>query len=87
MKARVLVCDDKENFTKLFRRILPEDRFDVVTAEDGSRALGLIAADEFDHFADLFFGQLITKGGHRQFAVGDLVVDFLLAFLCRRAES
>ena len=26
-KARVLVCDDKENFTKLFRRLLPEDRF------------------------------------------------------------
>ncbi len=48
MKARVLVCDDKENFTKLFRRILPEDRFDVVTAEDGTRALGLVAAGDFD---------------------------------------
>ena len=48
MKARVLVCDDKENFTKLFRRILPEDRFDVTTAEDGTRALGLVSAGDFD---------------------------------------
>ena len=48
MKARVLVCDDKENFTKLFRRILPEARFDVTTAEDGTRALGLVAAGDFD---------------------------------------
>ncbi len=48
MKARVLVCDDKENFTKLFRRILPEDRYDVTTAEDGSRALALVAAGDFD---------------------------------------
>ena len=48
MKARVLVCDDKENFTKLFRRILPDDRFDVTTAEDGARALALVAAGDFD---------------------------------------
>ncbi|MEJ7598388.1 MAG: sigma-54 dependent transcriptional regulator [Kofleriaceae bacterium] len=48
MKARVLVCDDKENFTKLFRRILPEDRYDVTTAEDGARALALVAAGDFD---------------------------------------
>ncbi|HLL23382.1 MAG TPA: sigma-54 dependent transcriptional regulator [Kofleriaceae bacterium] len=48
MKARVLVCDDKENFTKLFRRILPEDRFDVTTAQDGTRALGLVSAGDFD---------------------------------------
>jgi DNA-binding NtrC family response regulator len=47
-RARVLVCDDKENYTKLFRRILPADRFDVTTAEDGSRALALVAAGEFD---------------------------------------
>ena len=47
-RARVLVCDDKENFTKLFRRILPEDRFDVTTAADGERALALIAATAFD---------------------------------------
>ncbi|MFN0253867.1 MAG: sigma-54-dependent transcriptional regulator [Kofleriaceae bacterium] len=48
MKARVLVCDDRENFTKLFRRILPEDRFDVTTAEDGARGLALVAAGDFD---------------------------------------
>ena len=48
MKARVLVCDDKENFTKLFRRILPLERFDVTTAEDGHRALALVAAGDFD---------------------------------------
>ncbi|MCA9674144.1 MAG: sigma-54-dependent Fis family transcriptional regulator [Dehalococcoidia bacterium] len=45
---RVLVCDDKENYTKLFQRILPDDRFEVVTAGDGARALGLLAASEFD---------------------------------------
>ena len=48
MKARVLVCDDKENFTKLFRRILPDDRYEVTTAEDGNRALALVAAGDFD---------------------------------------
>lgn len=48
MKARILVCDDKENFTKLFRRILPADRYDVTTAEDGARALALVAAGDFD---------------------------------------
>ncbi|MBA3540628.1 MAG: sigma-54-dependent Fis family transcriptional regulator [Deltaproteobacteria bacterium] len=48
VKARVLVCDDKENFTKLFRRILPEDKFDVTTAEDGGRSLALVAAGDFD---------------------------------------
>lgn len=47
-RARVLVVDDKENYTKLFRRILPEDRFDVTTAEDGERAIGLTTAAPFD---------------------------------------
>ena len=47
-KARVLVCDDKENFTKLFRRLLPEDRFDVTTAGDGARAIALVGAGNFD---------------------------------------
>jgi DNA-binding NtrC family response regulator len=47
-RARVLVCDDKENFLKLFRRILPEDGYDVTTAMDGSRALGLLAVTGFD---------------------------------------
>ena len=48
IKARVLVCDDKENFVKLLLRILPEDRFDVTTAGDGARALALLAAGDFD---------------------------------------
>ncbi|MEZ4403219.1 MAG: sigma-54 dependent transcriptional regulator [Kofleriaceae bacterium] len=47
-RARVLVVDDKENFTKLFRRLLPDDRFDVTTACDGARALALIVAGDFD---------------------------------------
>jgi len=47
-RARVLVCDDKENFLKLFRRILPEERFDVTGASDGDRALALLAATDFD---------------------------------------
>jgi DNA-binding NtrC family response regulator len=48
IKARVLVADDKENFIKLIRRILPEDRFDVTPAEDGARAMALLAAGGFD---------------------------------------
>jgi DNA-binding NtrC family response regulator len=47
-RARVLVCDDKENFLKLFRRILPDDRFEVLTASDGDRALALLAATDVD---------------------------------------
>jgi DNA-binding NtrC family response regulator len=47
-KARVLVADDKENFVKLIRLILPEDRFDVTSASDGARALALLGADDFD---------------------------------------
>jgi DNA-binding NtrC family response regulator len=46
--ARVLVCDDKENYTKLFRRLLPEDRYQVITAEDGARAIALVGAGDFD---------------------------------------
>jgi len=41
--ARILVADDKENITKLFRRILPAD-YDVITAEDGTRALALVTS-------------------------------------------
>ncbi len=48
IKAHVLVADDKENIVKLIRRILPEDRFDVTTAEDGARAMALLAAGSFD---------------------------------------
>ena len=47
-RTRVLVCDDKENFTKLFQRILSADRYDVSTAGDGARALGLVVAGSFD---------------------------------------
>jgi len=43
----VLVVDDKDNIVKLLARILTPE-FDVTTAEDGTRALGLIAATEFD---------------------------------------
>ncbi len=46
-RSRVLVVDDKDNIVKLLTRILSPE-FDVTTAEDGTRALGLIAASEFD---------------------------------------
>jgi DNA-binding NtrC family response regulator len=45
--ARILVADDKENIPKLFRRLLPQD-YEVVAVEDGTRALALIGASEFD---------------------------------------
>ena len=46
-RARILVVDDKDNIVKLLQRILSPE-FDVLTAEDGTRALGLIAAQELD---------------------------------------
>lgn len=46
-KPRVLVADDKDTILSLFGRIL-SDRFDVVTAADGQRALGLALNDDFD---------------------------------------
>ena len=45
--ASVLVVDDKDNIVKLLARILSPE-FDVTTANDGTRALALIAAREFD---------------------------------------
>jgi DNA-binding NtrC family response regulator len=45
--ARVLVVDDKENMRKLLARILADD-YAVETAEDGARALSLVATREFD---------------------------------------
>ena len=45
--ARVLVVDDKDNIVKLLARILAPE-FEVATASDGTRALALIAAHEFD---------------------------------------
>jgi two-component system response regulator AtoC len=46
-RARVLVVDDKENIRKLLARILGET-WDVETAEDGARAIALVAARHFD---------------------------------------
>jgi two-component system response regulator AtoC len=46
-RGRVLVVDDKENILKLFARLLG-DTYEVTCAEDGSRALALLAAQEFD---------------------------------------
>jgi two-component system response regulator HydG len=47
MNARILIADDKENITKLFRRILPPG-YEVLTAEDGTHALALAAAGDLD---------------------------------------
>jgi two-component system response regulator AtoC len=44
---RVLVADDKENMRKLFAKILA-DGCEVETAEDGARALGLVATRDYD---------------------------------------
>jgi two-component system response regulator AtoC len=46
-RGRVLVVDDKENILKLFARLLG-DTHEVTCAEDGARALALVAAQEFD---------------------------------------
>ncbi|MBI3201132.1 MAG: sigma-54-dependent Fis family transcriptional regulator [Myxococcales bacterium] len=46
-KPRVLVADDKDTILGLFGRIL-SDKFDVVTATDGQRALALALNDDFD---------------------------------------
>jgi two-component system response regulator AtoC len=46
-KQRVLVADDKENMRRLVARIL-EDTFEVEEAEDGARALALVATRPYD---------------------------------------
>jgi two-component system response regulator AtoC len=46
-RPRILVVDDKENLRNLLARILG-DTCQVTTAEDGARALALLAAAEFD---------------------------------------
>lgn len=46
-RARILVVDDKENMLKLFAKILGED-YELTTADDGGRALELIAEQSFD---------------------------------------
>jgi two-component system response regulator AtoC len=45
--VRVLVADDKENMLKLFAKILA-DGYLVETAEDGARALALVATRPYD---------------------------------------
>ncbi|HET9553566.1 MAG TPA: sigma-54 dependent transcriptional regulator [Anaeromyxobacteraceae bacterium] len=45
--ARVLVVDDKENYLRLWERILA-DGWSVTTAGDGARALSLLAGEPFD---------------------------------------
>jgi DNA-binding NtrC family response regulator len=47
MTPRILVVDDKENLRKLLARILA-DGFEVEEAEDGARALSLVATREYD---------------------------------------
>jgi two-component system response regulator AtoC len=46
-RPRVLVVDDKENLRNLLARILG-DTCQVVTAEDGARALALLSGTDFD---------------------------------------
>jgi DNA-binding NtrC family response regulator len=46
-RPRVLVVDDKDTMVMLMSRILSPE-FDVTTAADGTRALGLIASQPFD---------------------------------------
>jgi two-component system response regulator HydG len=46
-RARVLVVDDKDTMVMLLSRILSPE-FDVTTAADGTRALGLISSQSFD---------------------------------------
>jgi DNA-binding NtrC family response regulator len=47
IRPRVLVVDDKDTMVKLLARVLSSE-FDVTTAADGTRALGLIASQPFD---------------------------------------
>jgi DNA-binding NtrC family response regulator len=47
IRTRVLVVDDKENMLKLFARILG-DECELTTTTEGSHALALVAAQEFD---------------------------------------
>lgn len=46
--ARVLVVDDNEDNRDLLQRRLERSGFEVVTAEDGRRALAAIASESFD---------------------------------------
>jgi len=46
-RPRILVVDDRSNILNLFRRILA-DAADVTTADDGLRAIAVLAAERFD---------------------------------------
>ena len=46
-RPRVLVVDDKDTMVSLLARVLSPE-FDVTTAADGTRALGLISSQLFD---------------------------------------
>ena len=46
-RPRVLVVDDKENMRKLLAKVLG-DSYEVTTADDGSRALSLVALNAYD---------------------------------------
>ena len=46
-RVKVLVVDDKENMLKLFGKILA-DGYELTTAQDGARALALLAGEAFD---------------------------------------
>jgi two-component system response regulator HydG len=46
-RPRVLVVDDKDTMVKLLARVLSPE-FDVTTAADGTRALGLLSSQPFD---------------------------------------
>src|SRR5579864_8078930 len=46
-RARILVVDDKENIVKLLERVLGESH-EVTTAQDGQRAISLMASRDFD---------------------------------------
>jgi DNA-binding NtrC family response regulator len=46
-RPRILVIDDKENMRKLLAKVLGES-YEVSTAEDGTRALSLIALNAYD---------------------------------------
>ena len=46
-RARILIVDDKENILRLLERILGE-KHEVTLAQDGQRAISLVASREFD---------------------------------------
>ena len=47
-KARILVVDDELSIVEVLKALLRRDGYSVQTAEDGSTALALLAAEKFD---------------------------------------